>query len=161
MGEEIRNKFSNKEESSSSEGEVSRSILVSALVTEEPPMQLRGNELLKFSVKLFDQNKNPLLVRSTFMTACSSSTVLQFRLELLQSDGTVTLQPLLLSVYSIAQPAVMLQCLQPSKTVCSQVGRGHLQFIFPCYKAGGNTVKVAIATKLGVLCTTQEVELGV
>jgi len=157
--EEVTEKLPSTEETSSKEKWVPRTFLVSAKVTEEPPSQLRRNEMMKFNVMLFDQNLNPLLVQSTCMTACSSSRVLQFRLELLQKDGTVTLQPLLLSVYSIAQPAVMLQCLQPGRTVCRQVERGHLQFIFPCSKTGRERVKVVIATKLGVLCTTQEVEL--
>merc|ERR1712179_863332 len=128
--EEVTEKLPSTEETSGKEKWVPRTFLVSAKVTKEPPSQLRRN------VMLFDQNLNPLLVQSTCMTACSSSRVLQFRLELLQQDGTVTLQPLLLSVYSIAQPAVMLQCLQPGKTVCRQVERGHLQFIFPCSKTG-------------------------
>jgi len=134
----------------------SRSILTSAILTNEPPQEVRKGEIFKFTVKLLDQNNTSLQIQSVCLTASNTrSSVLQFRLQLVQPDGLVTLQPLWVSICSTDKPAELLKCLVPGLTPCRLTGRGQLQFALSCDKPCADKncrFKVVVATKQLVLC---------
>ena len=138
----------------------SRSILTSAILINEPPQEVRKGEMFKLTVKLLDQNNTSLQIQSVCLTASNTrSSVLQFRLQLVQPDGSVTLQPLWLSICSSDKPAELLKCLLPGPTPCRLTGRGQLQFVLRCDQHCEDKVcrfKLVVATKQLVLCYSRE-----
>ena len=135
--------------------------LTSAKVVGQPPQFFRRGEVFTFTVKLLDINKNSLQIQSAcFTAACRGSRVLEFRLELLQANGSITLQPLWISICSADQPAVLLKCLIPHHIPCRQLDKDQLQFSMSCDLYPGSTdyrYKLVVATKQLVLCYSREV----
>ena len=138
-----------------------RCSLTSAKVVGQPPQFLRRGKVFTFTVKLLDINKNSLLIQSACLTAaCRGSSVLEFRLELLQANGSITLQPLWISICSADQPGVLLKCLIPCHIPCRQLGKDQLQFSMSCDMDCDTTdcrYKLVVATKQLVLCYSREV----
>jgi len=134
--------------------------LSSAKVVGQPPQFLRRGDAFTMTLKLLDINKNSLQIQSACLTAaCRGSSVLEFRLELLQADGSITLQPLWISICSSDQPAVLLKCLIPCHIPCRMLGKDQLQFSMSCDLAPGITeckYKLVVATKQLVLCYSRE-----
>ena len=130
------------------------------MVVGQPPQFVRRGEVFTFTVKLLDINKNPMQIQSACLTAaCSGSSVLQLRLELLQDNGSITLQPLWISICSADQPAVLLKCLIPCHIPFRQLGKDQLQFSMSCdLDCGGIDCryKLVVATKQLVLCYSRE-----
>ena len=138
-----------------------RESLTSAQVTEQPPQVLCRGEVFNFTIKLLGSGNMSLLIQSVCLTACSASSVLQFRLQLLQADGSITLQPLWLSVCSTNQPAAagLLKRLVPHQTACRLLGRDLLQFSISCDQlcaATDTRFKLVVTTSQMVLCYTRE-----
>ena len=75
-------------------------------------------------------------------------------MQLLQADGSSTLQQLLVSGCSTTKTGLQ-RCLVPSQFVCRQVSMDMLQFCLSC-DSKDNRFKMVVATKQAMLCFSRE-----
>jgi hypothetical protein len=128
--------------------------LTAVKVTEQPPQWLKRGEMFNFTVQLLSSTITHLQIKSVSTTSCSGSCVVQ----LLQADGSTTLQQLLVSICSTTKTGLQ-RCLVPSQFVCRQVSRDMLQFRLCCDQhcdSRDNRFKMVVATKQAVLCFSRE-----
>jgi hypothetical protein len=105
-------------------------------------------------VQLVSSGLASLHVQSVSSISCRGSC----DVELLQADGSTTLQQLLVSICSMAN-AGLQRCLVPRQLVCKQLSRDRLQFSQSCDQHCGskdNRFKMVVATKQAVLCYSRE-----
>ena len=120
-------------------------------VTEQPPQWLKRGEKFNLTVQLLSTSKTPLQIKSVSTTSCNGSCVGQ----LLQADGSSTMQQLLVSVCSTTKTGLQ-RCLVPSQFVCRQ---DMLQFCLSCDQhcdSKDNRFKMDVATKQAMLCFSRE-----
>jgi hypothetical protein len=125
--------------------------LTAVKVTEQPPQWLKRGEKFNLTVQLLSTSKTPKQIKSVSTTSCCV-------VQLLQADGSSTLQQLLVSVCSTTK-TVLQRCLVPSQFVCRQVSMNMLQFCLSCDQhcdSKDNRFKMVVATKQAVLCFSRE-----
>eukprot|EP00092_Neocalanus_flemingeri_P012318 GFUD01013278.1.p1 GENE.GFUD01013278.1~~GFUD01013278.1.p1 ORF type:complete len:687 (+),score=173.03 GFUD01013278.1:65-2125(+) len=135
----------------------------SATFVEQPPNWLQIGKVFQFTLQLLDSQTSFMQIQSVCPTACSGNTGLQYRLQLLQADGSTTVQLLWIYICSTGQkntrPAVLQKCLVPRQFVCRKAGIGMLQFCMSCCMSCEQhcsskdcRFKLVVGTKKTVLC---------
>eukprot|EP00092_Neocalanus_flemingeri_P041355 GFUD01045029.1.p1 GENE.GFUD01045029.1~~GFUD01045029.1.p1 ORF type:complete len:719 (+),score=198.19 GFUD01045029.1:60-2216(+) len=128
---------------------------------EQPPDWLQRGEVFQFTIQLLASRNSFLQIQSVCRTACSTG--LQYRVQLLQADGSSTLQLLWVYMCSTGQkntrPAVLQNCLVPQQFVCRQAGIDMLQLCMSCEQHCSSKdcrFKLVVGTEKVVLCHSKE-----